>query len=118
MLFYIQYSAFSCITPYMRAWYKLCKIYPTTSSPASAPTSATSTRAVTTTTTVVKIHRISRNLHVDVGYCYLPRNLLPSVGARVLRVLLQLLCGLDNYRGGDRSDQYQRDEDDHRPDTY
>ena len=29
LLFYIQYSAFSCITPYMRAWYKLCKIYPT-----------------------------------------------------------------------------------------
>ena len=28
LLFYIQYSAFSCITPYMRAWYKLCKIYP------------------------------------------------------------------------------------------
>ena len=27
-LFYIQYSAFSCITPNMRAWYKLCKIYP------------------------------------------------------------------------------------------
>ena len=28
LLFYIQYSAFSCITPHMRAWYKLCKIYP------------------------------------------------------------------------------------------
>ena len=28
LLFYIQYSAFSCITPYMMAWYKLCKIYP------------------------------------------------------------------------------------------
>ena len=40
-LFYIQYSAFSCITPNMRAWYKLCKIYPTTQKPVLTVTGVT-----------------------------------------------------------------------------